>query len=142
MDDKNTPAGGHPVHRRTRPSVKGKLVNLAGVLILVLGGFLLGIPLWNSMGIVTQRCEVVSAEPGTSSGGSRGSASTAGVLIETSNCGSLELSQGVTRDTRDEIAASFEVGAEYDIETGWFSRVVMIELLDEIGSIRSYRLVE
>ncbi|WP_052274383.1 hypothetical protein [Arthrobacter sp. L77] len=122
--------------------MKDYLWGLTTVLILVVGGFLLGIPLWNTMGIETRRCEVVSAGPMTSSGGSRGSASTAGVLIGTSSCGSLELSQGVTRDTRDEIAASFVIGAEYDIETGWFSRVVMIELLDEIGSIRSCRLVK
>ncbi|WP_434995107.1 hypothetical protein [Arthrobacter sp. Ld5] len=62
------------------------------------------------------------------------------MLIETSS-GKFELSHGVTRDTREEIAASFVVGAEYDVETGWFSRVVMIGLLDEIGSIRDYGLV-
>jgi hypothetical protein len=127
--------------RRRRSSLEKALVNITGVFILVFGGFLLGIPWWDSMAIETQRCEVVSAEPRTSSGGSRGSASTKAVLIETS-CGKFELSQGVTRDTRDEIAASFIVGAEYDFETGWFSREVMIGFLGEIGSIRDYRLVE
>lgn len=139
--NKNMTTTGDSSQRRGRSPRTKTLWNIIGVFILVFGGFLLGIPWWDSMGVETQRCEVVSAEPRTSSGGSRGSASTAGVLIETS-CGKFDLSQRVTRDTREEIAASFVVGTEYDFDTGWFSRVVMVDLLDEIGSIRDYRLVE
>ncbi|WP_434993126.1 hypothetical protein [Arthrobacter sp. Ld5] len=141
MPKESGPANDDSSKQRGSSPRKNALWGTITVLILVVGGFLLGIPVWNSMGIETQRCEVVSAEPMTSSGGSRGSASTKGVLIETS-CGKFELSQGVTRDTQEEIAASFVVGAEYDFETGWFSRVVMIDLLDEIGSIRDYRRVD
>lgn len=141
MTNKSMTTNGDSSQRRGRSPRTKTLWNIIGIFILVFGGFLLGIPWWDSMGVEIQRCEVVSAEPRTSSGGSRGSASTVGVLIETS-CGKFELSQGVTRDTREEIAASVVVGAEYDFETGWFSRVVMIDLLDEMGSIRNYRLVE
>jgi hypothetical protein len=141
MTSKRMLTNADPTGRKKYSRLENALWGTTGVFILVSGGFVLGIPWWNTMAIETQRCEVVSAEPRTSSGGSRGSASTKAVLIETS-CGKFELSQGVTRDTRDEIAASFIVGAEYDFETGWFSREVMIGFLGEIGSIRDYRLVK
>jgi len=96
---------------------------LTGVLILIAGLFVLLIPTWDSIAVESIRCKVVSASPNTNSGGSRGSASSAGVLVETSNCGTISVSQGVTFGNQKEIASSFEVGKDYEFDIGWFSRV-------------------
>lgn len=98
-------------------------------------------PLLNRIDVQTVRCEIVSAEPRTSSGGSRGSASTAGVLIET-GCGSFLVSRGVNFDNREEVAATFEPGSEYDFEMGWYSRVVSRNILHSIPTADHYRLVK
>lgn len=116
--------------------------NVFGLLFMGVGVFVLFIPFWESIGVESIRCEVVSAEPRTSSGGSRGSASTAGVLVETSDCGSISVSQGVTFDNREEVAASFKPGSEYEFDIGWFSRVVMEDVLGQGYSARDYRLVK
>jgi hypothetical protein len=58
--------------------------------IVGVGG--LFIPQWESIDIEAIQCEVVSAEPRKSSGGLRGSASTAGVLVDTANCGDIVVS--------------------------------------------------
>jgi hypothetical protein len=99
-------------------------------------------PILNSVGVESLRCEVVAAEPKTSSGGSRGSASTAGVLVETSNCGKIVVSKGVTFDSQEEIAASFQTGSEYEFDLGWFSRVITMDIRNGIPSARAYRLVD
>ncbi len=99
------------------------------------------IPLWDSLDVQTVRCEVVSAKGDTSSGGIGGSASTAGVLVETSNCGTISVSSGVTFDSQDKVAASFAPGNEYDFDIGWYSRVVTKGLQHGIQSARDYRLV-
>lgn len=75
-------------------------------------------PALDSFGIESIRCEVGSARPDTSSGGSRGSASTAGVLVETTNCGKIHVSKGVNFDNQSEIAASFETGSRYEFDFG------------------------
>jgi hypothetical protein len=97
-------------------------------------------PLLDRMDVQTVRCEVVSAEPRTSSGGSRGSASTASVLIETSSCGPIVVDRGVSFDNRQEVASSFEPGSEYDFDIGWFSRVVSKGLLRGLPTADEYRL--
>jgi hypothetical protein len=99
-------------------------------------------PALNSSGIESIRCEVISAKPHTSSGGTRGSASTAGVLVQTSNCGSIHVSPGVTFDNRDEVAASFKPGSEFEFDMGWFSRVVTKDITHGIPSVQAYRLVK
>jgi hypothetical protein len=96
----------------------------------------------DSVAVETVRCEVVSAEPRSSSGGSRGAASTPSVLIQTSNCGRLAITEGVTFDGRQEVASSFQVGAEYEFDIGWFSRVIMKDVLHQIQSVGAHRLVE
>jgi hypothetical protein len=98
-------------------------------------------PLLDRIDVQRFRCEVVSAEPRTSSGGSRGSASTASVLIKTSNCGHIVVSRGVSFDNRQEVASSFEPGSEYDFEIGWYSRVVMTDILRGLPTADHYRLV-
>jgi len=114
---------------------------LTGVLILIAGLFVLLIPTWDSIAVESIRCKVVSASPNTNSGGSRGSASSAGVLVETSNCGTISVSQGVTFGNQKEIASSFEVGKDYEFDIGWFSRVFMKDLRNGIPSAHDYRLV-
>lgn len=117
-------------------------VNFA-LLFIMFGVFLTVVfsPLLDRRDVQTVRCEIVSAEPRTSSGGSRGSASTASVLVETS-CGPINVNRGVNLDNREEIAASFGPGSEYDFELGWFSRVVMKDLLGDLPTADHYRLVE
>lgn len=112
------------------------LAALAGMVLYMLS------PIFDTFGIESLRCEVVSAKSKTSSGGSRGSASTAGVLVETSNCGKLVVSKGVTFDSRDEVAASFKAGSKYDFDLGWFSREVSIPILHGIPTVKAYRLAE
>ncbi|WP_309124096.1 hypothetical protein [Arthrobacter sp.] len=99
-------------------------------------------PALNSFGIESIRCEVISAKPYTSSGGTRGSASTAGVLVETTNCGKIHVSQGVAFDNQEEVAASFKASSEYEFDLGWFSRVVTKDITHDIPSAQGYRLVE
>jgi hypothetical protein len=111
------------------------------LMLVVFGGVVFGGQL-DAMTVETVRCVVVSAEPDTASGGSRGSASTPAVLIETSNCGRLDISRGVTFDGRQKLASSFEVGAEYEFDIGWFSRVIMKYVFRGSQAVQGYRLVE
>ncbi|WP_394247742.1 hypothetical protein [Arthrobacter pityocampae] len=102
----------------------------------------MAMPALNSFGIESIRCEVSAARPDTSSGGTRGSASTAGVLVETTDCGKIHVSEGVNFDNQDEIAASFRAGSQYEFDLGSFSRVVTKDIRQGIPSARDYRLVE
>ena len=114
---------------------------LTGVLILIAGLFVLLIPTWDSIAVESIGCRVVSASPNTNSGGSRGSDSSAGVLVETSNCGTVSVSQGETFENQQEIVPPFKVGKDYEFDIGWFSRVVMKDLRNGIPSAHDYRLV-
>jgi hypothetical protein len=67
-----------------RPTLKWYW-SLLGFGLLGCGAFVLLLPVWDSIGVESIRCEITAAKPNTSSGGSRGSASTVGVLVETSN---------------------------------------------------------
>jgi hypothetical protein len=111
------------------------------LMLVVFGGVVFGGQL-DAMTVETVHCVVVSAEPDTASGGSRGSASTPAVLIETSNCGRLDISRGVTFDGRQKLASSFEVGAEYEFDIGWFSRVIMKYVFRGSQAVQGYRLLE
>jgi hypothetical protein len=115
---------------------------LAGLVFFGYTIFYMFMPALNSIGIESIRCEISSAKSNTSSGGTRGSASTAGVLVETTNCGTIHVSTGVTFDNQDEVAASFKAGSEYEFDLGWFSRVVTKDIRQEIPSVRDYRLVD
>ncbi|MGR0159382.1 hypothetical protein [Paenarthrobacter nitroguajacolicus] len=95
-------------------------------------------PWLDSKDVQTLECEVVAAEPATSSGGTRGGASTASVLVRTSNCGTLGVSRGVSFENQDEVASSFTIGATYGFDVGWYSRTFF---RDEIQSVREYRLI-
>lgn len=123
-----------------RPTLKWYW-SLAGALVLGFGVFVLLMPFWESVGIESVRCEVVSAKSETNSGGSRGSASTAGVLVDTAGCGQISVSKGVTFDNRHVIAASFKPGSEYEFDIGWFSRVVLRDIQRGIPTAQDYRLV-
>jgi hypothetical protein len=138
------PKTGSPVRLKVTKRIRRSLAWVAFLLgIVVFLGVMFSRQL-DSVAVETVRCEVVSAEPRSSSGGSRGSASTASVLIETSNCGRLAVTWGVTFDARQELASSFQVGAEYEFDMGWFSRVIMKDVLHQIPSVEvgGYRLVE
>lgn len=71
-----------------RPTLKSYW-SLASGLVLLFGVFFLLMPNWESVGIESVRCEVLSAKPDRNSGGSLGSATTAGVLVETREAFSL-----------------------------------------------------
>lgn len=124
-----------------RPTLKWYW-NLGGALLLGLSVFLMLMPVWDSMGIESVRCEVASAKGETNSGGSRGSASTPGVLVETTDCGRISISEGVTFDNRGVIAASFEPGSEYEFDIGWFSRVVLRDIQRGVPTAQDYRKVQ
>ena len=137
------PTTGNPATPKEAKKPKaGWLYWLVFLLLVVFGvGVLFG-PELDSISVESVRCEVVSAEPRSSSGGLRGSASTASVLIQTSNCGRLAITEGVTFDGRQELAASFQVGGEYEFDVGWLSRVIMKDVLHQIQSVQGYRPVE
>lgn len=124
-----------------RPTLKWYW-SLLGFGLLGYGAFVLLLPVWDSIGVESIRCQITAAKPDTSSGGSRGSASTAGVLVETSNCGSIYVSPEVTFDNQEEVAASFKPGSEYEFDIGWFSRVLTKDIRQEIPSVQDYRLVD
>ncbi len=128
--------------RKARKSRFGWLWNLLGVAILLIGLGVALSPYLDTIAVKTVRCEIESAEPRTASGGSRGSASTAEVLVETSNCGPVVIDQGVSFDNQEEVAASFRVGSEYEFDIGWYSRVIMKNLRGNYPSAQDYRLVQ
>src|SRR5690242_2001303 len=99
-------------------------------------------PVLNTVGIEEFQFLIISAEPKTSSGGTRGSASTAGVLVDTTNCGKLHVSTDVSFDNRDQVAEIFVLGAEYEFSLGWFSRVVTKKIRREVPSVQDCRLVK
>ncbi|WP_043440791.1 hypothetical protein [Arthrobacter sp. L77] len=104
--------------------------------------FLVSSPYLDTLAVETVRCEIVSAEPRTASGGSRGSVSTSEVLVQTSDCGPVIIDQGVSSDNQEEIASSFAVGSEYEFDIGWYSRVVMKNMRGNLPSAQDYRPVE
>jgi hypothetical protein len=130
---------GRAQNKPTRPRLKWYW-KLAAFLFFGFTIFYMLMPALNSFGIESLRCDVISARPDTSSGGTRGSASTAGVLVETTNCGTMHVSEGVSFDNQDEVAASFKGGREYEFDLGWFSRVVTKDIRHEIPSVQDYRL--
>ena len=69
-------------------------------------------------------------------------ASSASVLIETSNCGALVVNRGVTFDNQQGVATSFEQGSEYEFDMGWYSRVVTKRIFNDLPTAAGYRLVE
>lgn len=115
--------------------------NIAGLVMFAMFFFLISSPYLDTLAIETVRCEVVSAEPRTASGGSRGSVSTSEVLVETSNCGRIIIDQGVDFENQEEVASSFAVGSEYEFDMGWYSRVVMKNEYGNLPSVQDYRLV-
>jgi hypothetical protein len=112
---------------------------IGALLMFVTVIFIVSSPYLNTLAVETVRCEIVSAEPRTTSGGGRGSVSTAAVVIRTSNCGSIALDRGISFDIQDDVAASFERGAEYEFDIGWYSRVVWKGVLNNIPSAQDYR---
>ena len=139
---KEMPTMGNPA---TPKATKPRTFWLSFIVFLLMVVFGVGVlfgPELDSLAVESVRCEVVSAEPRTSSGGLRASASTRSVLIETSNCGRLAIERGVTSDGQQELASSFQVGAEYEFDIGWLSRVIMKDVLHQIQSVQGYRPVE
>ncbi|MFJ6453791.1 hypothetical protein [Paenarthrobacter sp. NPDC091669] len=131
-----------PGPMRPQPLRKPSWMNRVGLgLALLMPALLIFIllgPWLDSKDVQTLECEVVAAEPVTSSGGTRGGASTASVLVKTSNCGTLGVSRGVTFENRDEVASSFTIGATYGFDIGWYSRTFF---RSGVQSVREYRLI-
>lgn len=113
--------------------------NIGALVMFVAALFIVASPYLSTVGIQTVQCEIVSAEPRTASGGSRGSVSTAAVVIRTSDCGSIALDKGIDFDTQADIASSFKPGDEYEFEIGWYSRVIWKNVLGNIPSAQEYR---
>lgn len=123
---------------RKKPSKMDRFWASLAIPMFVFVAFIFAGPWLDSKDVQTFQCQVVSAEPRTSRGGSRGSVSTASVLLKTSNCGQLGISRGVSFDNREEIASTFKIGATYEFDIGWYSRTFF---KNEIQSVRQYRLV-
>jgi hypothetical protein len=102
--------------------------------------FLASSPYLDTLAVKPMRCEVVSAEPRTASGGGRGSVSTSEVLVETTDCGPIVIDQGVDYENQEEVAASFKPGSEYEFDLGWYSR--FRKNFDDLPSAQDYRLVQ
>lgn len=136
------PTTGNPVRPKATKRIVRSLSWVAFLLMVVVLGLVVLSPVLNTIAVEPVRCVVVSAEPKTASGGLKGSVSTA-VVILTENCGPLAISRGVTSDEQQELASSFEVGAEYEFDIGWYSRVIMTSpLFDGAQEMQRYRLVE
>ena len=130
---------GHSTRKVTRPGAKW-LSRLGGLLILVGGGGACSARSWTrslSKGCAVWWCRraeygVRRAERiGVDAGGSRSDV----------ELRPIEVSKEVTFDQRQGLASSFRVGAEYDFEIDWFSRVVMNGFLHQIQSAQDYRPV-
>jgi len=139
---KEMPTTGNPSRpKATKPRTFWLSFGVFLVTVVVAVGVLFS-PLWNTIAVEPVRCVVVSAEPRTASGGLRGSVSTPAVVILTENCGPLGISRGVTSDEQEELASSFQVGAEYEFDIGWYGRVIMKHVLRGAPEVQGYRLVE
>lgn len=145
------PEGEHPYDRllRRRAEIKQRqerykwVGTLVAWLMLVAGVIVVAwfvVTTWVDVRPV--RCTVVSAVPDSSSGGSRGGASIAGVLVETQECGPIQVTWGVTSSTEEEVAESFRAGAVWDFDMTWGAREVNRHWLRIIPAAKNQRLIE
>lgn len=123
---------------RKKPSKMDRFWASLAIPLFVAAAFVFAGPWLDTKDVQTFECEVVSAEPRTSSAGIRGSVSTASVLVKTSNCGQLAINRGVSFDNREEVASTIKIGANYEFDIGWYSRTFF---KNEIQSVRKYRLI-
>ncbi|POH59105.1 hypothetical protein C3B59_17940 [Cryobacterium zongtaii] len=121
-----------------KPTIMSRLSVVLFLVMLVIAAVIFASPWLDTRVVQSIQCEVVSAEPRTTSSGSRGSVTTVSVLVKTQDCGPLAIHWGVTSDNQDEIAASFIPGATYEFDVGWFSRTFF---KNGIQSARDYRLI-
>jgi hypothetical protein len=121
-----------------KPTIMSRLSVVLFLAMVIVGVGVLISPWLDTRDVQSIRCEVVSAEPRTASGGSRGSVSTPYVLVETQDCGPLAI-EGMTFDARQEVASSFEIGATYEFDIGWYSRTFF---KNGIQTVQEYRLIE
>lgn len=134
-------ASENPKSKERRPRSR-RWWNIGALVMFIAFLFLVSSPHLDTIAVETVRCEIVSAEPRTASGGSRGSVSTAEVLVETADCGPVVVDQGVNSENEEEVASSFAVGSEYEFDIGWYSRVVMKNVLGNLPSAQDYRPVD
>jgi len=74
-------------------------------------------------------CTVTSSHASTARSGIKTQSSSAEVVIDTKDCGTLAMTNGVDFDNSAEIAAGVEVGHAYTFSTGAYSRVVLRGML-------------
>ena len=130
-----------PRAQRSSTSVaKERLIAVALFLIpafIVIGGFLLGpqaLQQYDARNPMTVECTVTSAEDQLATTTSRTGlgGSSAQVLIRTSSCGDLLLTDGVTKQNGEDIAERFSNSSTYSFEVGSGSQKLRW-LLDLIG---------
>jgi hypothetical protein len=92
------------------------VVMLVGVAVILFGAPLLRTV--DSTNPTDLRCTVTGAAAGTASAGQRGGATWSRVLIETSDCGQLTLTQGIDEHNRDSVAADLNDGGVYTFSIG------------------------
>ena len=117
-DASGLPDGKSPKQLRKDRWIFWGIVTLVPALGLLVGGGPWFIGIYDEGNRTRIDCTVTDAKGGVSSASSRGAASWSQVLIESSDCGKLTYSSGVTESNRDEIAAELAKGGIYSFEIG------------------------
>lgn len=109
--------------RRAVSRKRARTVTIAilAVLVVVVGG-VFALPWLDRQGVESVRCTVLSAEAGSSSAAGKGGIGSDLVWIETSDCGRLLYTDGVTPKNRDQLAAELNRGGTFDFDMGMISR--------------------
>lgn len=110
-----------PKKARSRRRARVIAVTVLAVLVAVVG-CVLSLPWLDRQGMESVRCTVLSAEAGSTSGAGKGGTGSAVVWIETSDCGKLIYSDGVTPQNREHLAAELNRGGTFDFDMGMVSR--------------------
>jgi len=115
--------------------------NLALALFLLVALFVVSIFAWPAIDARTlkaERCQVQTAEAHSGSPGYRTGPSSPVVVISTRNCGKFIWSDGVTRENMDLVARKFTPGDSYIFSSGWYSRVIMRDVLHRPSQLATF----
>lgn len=80
-----------------------------------------------------EHAEATSGSPGYRTG-----PSSPVVVISTTDCGTFVWSDGVTQEKMEAVADQFTPGRRYLFSSGWYSRVVMRDVLHRASQLESF----
>lgn len=89
-----------------------------------------------------EECQVDHAVAQTGAAGYRTGPGSPVVVISTTNCGTLLWSDGVTQENKDTTASGFTPGEKYLFTSGWYSRVIMRDLLHRPAEVATFSRIE